>query len=221
MRIIVTLLLTLLFLGCGNINKSTKMKTTEKFDFEYYQKKINEYDTTTDKIGSYAAYNENGVSTQVFINRSENSVYTIKHLSFKTDIKDYYKSGGLKEEWTAMFMSNVRIGLTKKYNEQGYLIEEIDEDKQFEKLKIKPNDILKYIEKQGYINLQTGEGEEVFENSKGCIMLICGSKRSGLFSRREPTIWKIEFYNMPGAMVHTINAETGEEISKTQEFYEE
>ena len=83
---------------------------------------------------------------------------------------------------------------------------------------------MRYIEREGYISLKTGEGQERFDKQNGINIYFKNKQKSeNLWSKREPAKWMLEFYDIEKGYVitHVINAESGEVISKTEQFLEE
>jgi antitoxin component YwqK of YwqJK toxin-antitoxin module len=67
--------------------------------------------------------------------------------------KQYHPNGTIK--FKCKFLGNVPFGKREYYDESGKLIESIDEDAKFGK--IKPEDLVEIMEKVGWINRKTGE----------------------------------------------------------------
>jgi hypothetical protein len=196
-------------------------RTTEKFDLAYYRGKIREYNRTDD---SFAIYTEpDGTQVRVFILDELYSVQTIDKKDLNSELKIYHKSLYLKEESTLMCLSNtVLIGMHREYDEQGYLIKETDEDRKFDGLYMKPADILRYLQRLGYINLKTGEGKERLDRSNEIeIFFTSKADWKSILGERKPALWSIEFYHNGRVTTHTINAETGEVMSIKEELMEE
>ncbi|WP_373729156.1 hypothetical protein [Bacteroides heparinolyticus] len=76
--------------------------------------------------------------------------------------KDFYKiqkkfyPNGIMRRKTILF-GGVPIGIYEEYDEAGNLIKLVDEDKKFGK--IKPRDIVEFLEKEGWFNRETGENK--------------------------------------------------------------
>ena len=76
--------------------------------------------------------------------------------------KDFYKiqkkfyPNGIMRRKTSLF-GGVVIGIYEEYDEEGNLLKVVDEDKKFGK--IKPKDIVEFLEKEGWFNRETGENK--------------------------------------------------------------
>lgn len=75
--------------------------------------------------------------------------------SFYTIYTLYYANGNLKACHT-LLGNKVKIDTSYYYNRRGELMSKVYENEIFDK--IQPIDILKFLDKKGYINLKTGEG---------------------------------------------------------------
>ena len=69
--------------------------------------------------------------------------------------KTFYPNGSLHSKGRSF--GRVPIGIYEEYDEVGNLIKVVDEDKKFGK--IKPKDIVKLLEKEGWFNRETGENK--------------------------------------------------------------
>ena len=69
--------------------------------------------------------------------------------------KWFYPSGSMRTKTS--FLGDVVIGIYEEYDEAGNLIKVADEDKKFGK--IKPKDIVELLEKEGWVNRETGENK--------------------------------------------------------------
>ena len=76
--------------------------------------------------------------------------------SFLTVYKEFYANGNLKKKETYIG-ENVKVSISRYYDEQGHLIKEVNEDLKFGK--IKPQQVLEFLQGKGNINLKTGEGQ--------------------------------------------------------------
>ena len=72
-------------------------------------------------------------------------------------VKSFYPNGNIQTVGK-IIGENLRIGEWVYFDDRGNITEIVDEDKKLGKIKVK--DILKFIEKEGHINLSTGEGRE-------------------------------------------------------------
>ena len=69
--------------------------------------------------------------------------------------KTFYPNGSLHSKGRSF--GSVPIGIYEEYDEAGNLIKVVDEDKKFGK--IKPKDIVEFLEKEGWFNRETGENK--------------------------------------------------------------
>lgn len=203
---------------------SSLTKTQERFDLQYYQKKIREKcgDLSLPSVCFYVEWD--GTQKYVTITEQGYSLSIIKPHSFFRELKLYHKNTVLKMEGTKLFMSSVNVGIWREYNAQGILVNEVDEDKKFSLLAIKPLDVLKYIEREGFINLKTGEGQERFDTTNA--INICFEDRNESEKDKSKGMsakWIIKFYNIEMGKVTTqvFNAENRDIISIVEQFLEE
>ena len=74
--------------------------------------------------------------------------------------KQFYPNGNIKSEITSLGRF-VFIDTSRYYDEDGYLVKEVYENKKFSA--IKPAYILNFLEKGGWINLKTGKGRTIIK----------------------------------------------------------
>ncbi|WP_390892136.1 hypothetical protein [Prevotella jejuni] len=202
--------------------KTTTMKTTERFDVQYYKsiiKKKNSYEGATS-----AQYVErNGTETYVSFNEDGFVLQEIKPFAYEMIVKNYYKNCILKSKGKLLCHSSVKIGIWREYDNQGNLIKETDEDKKFEKLRLKPINILRWLEKEGYIDRKTGKGQEKFvkEGDEPNIDIYFWLSTRAEGSKTIPAGWSIDITEHGMCTTHSFNAETGEYLGNTtQVVYE-
>ena len=202
--------------------KTTTMKTTERFDVQYYKKIIkekNSYEGATS-----AQYVErNGTETYVSFNDDGFVLQEIKPFTYEMIVKNYYKNCILKSKGKLLCHSSVKIGIWREYDNQGNLIKETDEDKKFEKLRLKPINILRWLEKEGYIDRKTGKGQEKFvkEGDEPNIDIYFWLSTRAEGSKTIPAGWSIDITEHGMCTTHSFNAETGEYLGNTtQVVYE-
>ena len=202
--------------------KTTTMKTTERFDVQYYKsiiKKKNSYEGATS-----AQYVErNGTETYVSFNEDGFVLQEIKPFAYEMIVKNYYKNCILKSKGKLLCHSSVKIGIWREYDNQGNLIKETDEDKKFEKLRLKPINILRWLEKEGYIDRKTGKGQEKFvkEGDEPNIDIYFWLSTRAEESKTIPAGWSIDITEHGMCTTHSFNAETGDYLGKTtQVVYE-
>ena len=218
------LLLLIASLSCvaQKNKKTTTMKTTERFDVQYYKsiiKKKNSYEGATS-----AQYVErNGTETYVSFNDDGFVLQEIKPFTYEMIVKNYYKNSIIKSKGKFLCHSSVKIGIWREYDNQGNLIKETDEDKKFEKLRLKPINILRWLEKEGYIDRKTGKGQEKFvkEGDEPNIDIYFWLSTRAEGSKTIPVGWSIDITEHGMCTTHSFNAETGEYLGKTtQVLYE-
>ena len=202
--------------------KTTTMKTTERFDVQYYKsiiKKKNSYEGATS-----AQYVErNGTETYVSFNDDGFVLQEIKPFTYEMIVRNYYKNSLIKSKGKFLCHSSVKIGIWREYDNQGNLIKETDEDKKFEKLRLKPINILRWLEKEGYIDRKTGKGQEKFvkEGDEPNIDIYFWLSTRAEGSKTIPAGWSIDITEHGMCTTHSFNAETGEYLGKTiQVLYE-
>ena len=215
----ILILLTALYCTCCNAQKdkeATTMNTTERFDVQYYKniiKEKNSYEGATS-----AQYVErNGTETYVSFNEDGFVLQEIKPFTYEMIVKNYYKNCILKSKGKLLCHSSVKIGIWREYDNQGNLIKETDEDKKFENLRLKPINILRWLEDEGYIDRKTGKGQEKFVKTgdEPGISISFGkiSDANAIFEKGS-VLWTITITNGGGDLTYTWNAKTGELLSK-------
>ena len=218
------LLLLIASLSCvAQKNKKTiTMKTTERFDVQYYKsiiKKKNSYEGATS-----AQYVErNGTETYVSFNDDGFVLQEIKPFTYEMIVRNYYKNSIIKSKGKFLCHSSVKIGIWCEYDNQGNLIKETDEDKKFEKLRLKPINILRWLEHEGYIDRKTGKGQEKFvkEGDEPNIDIYFWLSTRADGAKTIPAGWSIDITEHGLRTTHSFNAETGEYLGKTtQVLYE-
>ena len=196
--------------------KTTTMKTTERFDVQYYKsiiKEKNSYEGATS-----AQYVErNGTETYVSFNDDGFVLQEIKPFTYEMIVKNYYKNCIIKSKGKFLCHSSVKIGIWREYDNQGNLIKETDEDKKFEKLRLKPINILRWLEHEGYIDRKTGKGQEKFvkQGDEPGISISFGkiSAPNAKFEK-DSVLWTITITDKGGDITYTWNAKNGELLSK-------
>ena len=192
------------------------MKTTERFDVQYYKsiiKKKNSYEGATS-----AQYVErNGTETYVSFNDDGFVLQEIKPFTYEMIVRNYYKNSIIKSKGKFLCHSSVKIGIWCEYDKQGNLIKETDEDKKFEKLRLKPINILRWLEKEGYIDRKNGKGQEKFlkQGDEPGISISFGKiSASNAKFEKDSVLWTITITDKGGDITYTWNAKNGELLSK-------
>ena len=196
--------------------KTTTMKTTERFDIQYYKSIIKEKNTY--ESATSAQYVErNGTETYVSFNDDGFVLQEIKPFTYEMIVRNYYKNCIIKSKGKFLCHSSVKIGIWREYDNQGNLIKETDEDKKFEKLRLKPINILRWLEHEGYIDRKTGKGQEKFvkQGDEPSIRISFGkiSAPNAKFEK-DSVLWTITITDKGGDITYTWNAKNGELLSK-------
>ena len=202
--------------------KTTTMKTTERLDVQYYKSIIKK--KNSNEGATSAQYVErNGTETYVSFNDDGFVLQEIKPFTYEMIVKNYYKNCILKSKGKLLCHSSVKIGIWREYDNQGNLIKETDEDKKFENLRLKPINILRWLEHEGYIDRKTGKGQEKFlkEGDEPNIDIYFWLSTRAEGSKTIPAGWSIDITEHGMCTTHSFNAETGEYLGKTtQVVYE-
>ena len=219
MKHLILILLTALYCTCCNAQKdkeATTMKTTERFDVQYYKsiiKEKNSYEGAT----SVQYVERNGTETYVSFNDDGFVLQEIKPFTYEMIVRNYYKNSIIKSKGKFLCHSSVKIGIWCEYDKQGNLIKETDEDKKFEKLRLKPINILRWLEHEGYIDRKTGKGQEKFvkQGDEPGISISFGkiSAPNAKFEK-DSVLWTITITDKSGDITYTWNAKNGELLSK-------
>ena len=219
------LLLLIASLSCvAQKNKKTiTMKTTERFDVQYYKSKIKEVNGE-DGDNSFAIYvDRDSTQVKVYFDKDYDALVTIPPFTYYKEVRIFHKNGILKKEGKRLFCSSVDIGIWREYDNQGNLIKETDEDKKFEKLRLKPINILRWLEHEGYIDRKTRKGQEKFlkEGDEPNIDIYFWLSTRAEGSKTTPAGWSIDITEHGMCTTHSFNAETGKYLGKTtQVVYE-
>ena len=220
MKHLILILLTALYCTCCNAQKdkeATTMKTTERFDVQYYKNKIKEVNGK-DGDNSFAIYVErDSTQVKVYFDKDYDALVTIPPFTYYKEVRIFHKNGVLMESGKRFFCSSIDIGIWREYDNQGNLIKETDEDKKFEKLRLKPINILRWLEHEGYIDRKTGKGQEKFvkQGDEPCISISFGkiSAPNAKFEK-DSVLWTITITDKGGDITYTWNAKNGELLSK-------
>jgi hypothetical protein len=163
----------------------------------------------------------------VMYSMTESGAYYLEYstaISFYKTVKNFHPNGMIKSQGSVVG-KDFSVGLWQFYDEKGNLIKEVDEDKKFGK--IKPKDILRFIEKEGWINLTTGEGREYpilkenyieFEYCRFVLSFIQKGKDIPVTENDPPFLWVIRIptqkWNNFHQTIYFIDGDTGEVLSK-------
>ena len=193
------------------------MKTTERFDVQYYKNKIKEVNGK-DGDNSFAIYvDRDSTQVKVYFDKDYDALVTIPPFTYYKEVRIFHKNGVLMESGKRFFCSSIDIGIWREYDNQGNLIKETDEDKKFEKLRLKPINILRWLEHEGYIDRKTGKGQEKFvkQGDEPSIRISFGkiSAPNAKFEK-DSVLWTITITDKGGDLTYTWNAKNGELLNK-------
>lgn len=134
----------------------------ETFDYDKFEKENEKY---KESEHSDTYFFKNGK----IIYASQYEFYEIPPFPyFYLNYKEFYeypdKPSNIKEkgkyfgDLSLRFVGNIKIGYWYYFDENGNLIQQVDEDKKFGKFGY--NEVLKFLDEQKHINLKTGEGRD-------------------------------------------------------------
>ena len=220
MKHLILILLTALYCTCCSAQKdkeTTTMKTIERFDVQYYKNKIKEVNGK-DGDNSFAIYvDRDSTQVKVYFDKDYDALVTIPPFTYYKEVRIFHKNGVLMESGKRFFCSSIDIGIWREYDNQGNLIKETDEDKKFEKLRLKPINILRWLEHEGYIDRKTGKGQEKFvkQGDEPSIRISFGKigAASAKFEK-DSVLWTITIRDGGGGLTYIWNAKNGELLSK-------
>ena len=220
MKHLILILLTALCCTCCSAQKdkeTTTMKTTERFDVQYYKNKIKEVNGK-DGDNSFAIYvDRDSTQVKVYFDKDYDALVTIPPFTYYKEVRIFHKNGVLMESGKRFFCSSINIGIWREYDNQGNLIKETDEDKKFEKLRLKPINILRWLEHEGYIDRKTGKGQEKFVkqgNEPGISISFGKIGAPNAKFEKDSVLWTITITDKGGDLTYTWNAKNGELLSK-------
>jgi len=176
-----------------------KDNTNETFDFKIYKNMINQEE------GRSTMILEDGTKIQMSEPLFKDMTYGVERTTtgfirispvkpfFIEIVKIFSPLGKLIKQ--GKFISNINVGISQEFNENGKLIEEIDYDKK-DWSKYYYSDILKFLDKEGVIDLKTGRGRGTFS----------------FYLDREKEQWHVEVIESPEngyvATLYTLDANT-------------
>ncbi|WP_449028859.1 hypothetical protein [Prevotella jejuni] len=158
MKHLLLILLTALCYTCcyaQKDKKTTTKETKERFDVNYYKNIIKNkkaYEGAT--VDQYVE----GNSTKIYVSFDDEHyvLQEIKPLTYNTAVSNSYKNCILKSNGEMLCRLRIKSGIWREYNNQGKLIKETDEDKKFEKLRLKPINIQHWLERRESIDSKIG-----------------------------------------------------------------
>lgn len=158
MKHLLLILLTALCYTCcyaQKDKKTTTKETKERFDVNYYKNIIKNKKAYE---GATVAQYVEGNSTKIYVSFDDEHyvLQEIKPLTYNTTVSNSYKNCILKSNGEMLCRLRIKSGIWREYNNQGKLIKEIDEDKKFEKLRLKPINIQHWLERRESIDSKIG-----------------------------------------------------------------
>ena len=137
-----------------NLKNDTIMEINyEKFDFEAAEKYVTRWGSIEMKIGD--------TIREIFKLKSQLSYMDyLPSSEFYVVAKKFYMNGNIKSK--ANLFGPVLFGIYEEYDENGYCIKKVNEDEKFGK--IKREDVVRFLEKQGWFNRKTGENKVAEES---------------------------------------------------------
>ncbi|WP_373729155.1 hypothetical protein [Bacteroides heparinolyticus] len=137
--------------------------------------------------------------------------------------KWFYPSGMMRTK--TLLLGGVAIGIYEEYDEAGNPIKLVDEDKKFGK--IKPRDVVEFLEKEGWFNRETGENKiarikilpTTGEFYRSIINYIRIAYAQPQYSETGRSYWRVEIDPrfLGDITIYTIDGETGE-FSKEEKY---
>ena len=167
---------------------------------------------------AFAIYvDRDSTQVKVYFDKDYDALVTIPPFTYYKEVRIFHKNGVLMESGKRFFCSSIDIGIWREYDNQGNLIKETDEDKKFEKLRLKPINILRWLEHEGYIDRKTGKGQEKFvkQGDEPSIRISFGKigAASAKFEK-DSVLWTITIRDGGGGLTYIWNAKNGELLSK-------
>ena len=217
----------LIITACLAIARNTQIKNNnvmpEKYDFEAVKNsKTNPYVT------------KKGDTIVLMYKMTESGAYYIEYpdsVSFYHRVKYFYPNGIMESQGNAVGQGML-VGIWWYYDKKGNLVREEDKDAGYGKTKVE--NILKFIEKEGWINLKTGEGREhpiikdgmIYDGIQRCrfsLSFIDKEKDKDMSMENDPPrLWVV---NIPPAQwnkyyytTYYIDGDTGEVLKKISTY---
>ncbi|MDR1123070.1 MAG: hypothetical protein LBL61_00285 [Elusimicrobiota bacterium] len=192
----------------------------ETFDFTEYEKRIN-----NDPANGWFYTKPDGTLVEEINSANPVRWEMPPKPSFVKVYKEFYPNGNIKRKET-YFGKYTKVDTSLYYGKKGNLKKKIDENKKFGK--IKPEDVLSFLEEKKHINLKTGEGAfdsmgeaefEIVYNKKKNVWHI--TMRKGRLLTYEEMLERIREMGRDGgpvgepnewtSVVYIIDGETGKE----------
>jgi len=219
MRTVYLLIALGLFISCkSNFINSNNDNAMEMYNFELMNK--------IKESGQLSTVVEKGNSLVFMTCMYESGAFYKEYLpspAYYHVVKEFYPNGILKHKGN--YIQNVKIGIWQYYDEKGCLLKEEDEDRKFGLIKIEW--ILKFIEKEGWIDLKTGRGREEIaytSSNRGYIkngIFLLAFIRKGEDPHKKYMdfpFWEITILDCPETgfieTVYEIHGNTGDLLSK-------
>lgn len=130
--------------------------------------------------------------------------------------KEFYPNGNLKSV-IKIIGRDLLIGESIYYDEKGNVTKKVNEDAKFGKIKVE--DLLRFLDKEGHINLETGAGFEtavIHETGQGLKRDAAFDIYDGMIDGKE--CWTIQIYWHPSngntETIYHLDKDTGEVLHK-------
>lgn len=230
------------------IYPKSKVMSTEHFNMDQYQKCIEKKQRTGNiDLSQCEDTLSNGTVIVSVKNAEESFVRVIPGVpSLVENVKAYYGYGSIKEEYSrylGVFLNTeeLRIGISKYYDEKGYLTKSVNEDAKYEGVKIKVRELFEILKKEplldeltldekkrfkGLFDLKTETekitNHEIYEFLKKRVILnpmdIEDRKSLGIAFNDKDKKWSITKDMYPFGIINLeVDAETGKVENKSYE----
>ena len=210
-------------LGCA---QSLSKQQTKKDTVMQQSKEIERYDFESTQNGTKAVTTEqNGWIIEKSSMHSSGPIYNeyAPAKDFYKIQKWFYLNGILRTK--TVFLGGVVIGIYEEYDREGHPIKIVDEDKKFGK--IKPRDIVEFLEKEGWFNRKTGEnkitGEAVLPTTGAFYRILISYMRITYIPQERSQTgrahWRISInpHSLGYTTIYIVDGETGE-FSKEEKY---
>ena len=222
----ILIIIAYVMIACNTQIKNNNV-IPEKYDFEAVKNsKTNPYVT------------KKGDTIVLMYKMTESGAYYIEYsdsVSFYHRVKYFYPNGIMESQGTCVG-NGYFVGIWWYYDKKGNLVREEDKNAGFGK--IKTDDILKFIEKEGWINLKTGEGREhpilkegmEYLGIKGCRFSISFIDEQKKIDRiisienKPPRLWIVNITTVKESgyqyqfTTYYIDGDTGEVVEKDSSY---
>lgn len=124
--------------------------------------------------------------------------------------KEFYPNGMLKQK-SCFFQTNLEIGVWEYYDKKGNLTQKVDKDDKFKKSKVKLKNILDLLEREGWIDQNTGKGATEIIVDENSVVIKPGFNIMFTIDEKQRPVWyasvnKSDILNV----LYKVDCETGE-----------